>query len=103
MTRQQRIQICLLETLTPLLLDVQNESKFHQVPDGSETHFKITIVSEKFKDKSRIMRHRQLNDLLEAELKSGLHALSLYLYSPEEWEKIQGQIPHSPACRNREK
>jgi BolA protein len=103
MTRQQRIQACLLETLTPILLEVQNESNYHQVPVNSETHFKVTVVSDKFENTSRVMRHRWINDLLATELKSGLHALSLHLYTPAEWDTKQGQVPNSPACKNRDK
>lgn len=82
-------------------MEVQNESKFHQVPKDSETHFKVILVSEQFSGQSRIMRHRWLNTLLEAELKSGLHALSLHLYTPQEWEKQREKMLNSPACRNR--
>lgn len=102
MTRQERIQTCLLETLAPKFIEVQNESKFHQVTEGSETHFKVILVSEKFTGLSRIMRHRWLNTLLDSELQSGLHALSLHLYTPEDWEKLHETTPNSPACRNRE-
>lgn len=31
-------------------VEVVNESYMHNVPKGSETHFKVLVVSEKFKD-----------------------------------------------------
>lgn len=38
-----------LETvLKPLYCNIINESYMHNVPKGSETHFKVVIVSEKF-------------------------------------------------------
>ena len=47
------------------------------------THFKIKIVSKKFKGKSRIERHRMVNNILEDEFKKGLHALTLSLSDVE--------------------
>jgi BolA protein len=38
----------LTETLSPVHLDVLNESYMHNVPRGSETHFKVVVVSDKF-------------------------------------------------------
>lgn len=38
----------LTETLNPVHLDVLNESYMHNVPRGSETHFKVVVVSDKF-------------------------------------------------------
>jgi stress-induced morphogen len=49
----------------------------HSVPKGSETHFKVVIVSDMFKEKSLLERHRTVNQLLDDELKSGVHALSI--------------------------
>ncbi|XP_026671182.1 DNA-binding transcriptional regulator BolA isoform X4 [Ceratina calcarata] len=73
------------ESLNPLVLQIINESYMHNVPSGSETHFKIVVVSELFEDKSLIKRHRMINQLLESELQNGVHALSiihLLLFSP---------------------
>jgi BolA protein len=101
MTRKLRMETCLTKRLTPLLLEVQNESNTHQVPKGSETHFKVVIVSEAFHTLTRIARHRLVNDLLSNEFKEGLHALSLHLYTPEEWDKNTKGVLASPACRNK--
>lgn len=49
----------------------------HSVPKGSETHFKVVVVSDQFKDKTLLDRHRAVNQLLDEELKSGVHALSI--------------------------
>ncbi|EDQ87104.1 uncharacterized protein MONBRDRAFT_38125, partial [Monosiga brevicollis MX1] len=38
----------LTERFQPTTLDVKNESYMHSVPRGSETHFKVTIVSDQF-------------------------------------------------------
>jgi BolA protein len=38
----------LTEALNPVQLDIFNESYMHNVPPGSETHFKVVVVSDKF-------------------------------------------------------
>ena len=48
MTIQQRIETKLKETLAPSHLEVINESHMHNVPKGSETHFKVVVVSGRF-------------------------------------------------------
>ena len=56
-------------TFDPIHMDILNESYMHNVPKGSETHFKVIIVSEKFKEmKNLIQRHRAVNDTLAEEL-----------------------------------
>ena len=55
----------------PLHLEVINESKNHNVPKNSETHFKVVVVSTKFDGLKLIERHRAVNTLLRDELKTG--------------------------------
>ena len=73
--------------LNPELIEIKDESHLHanHNPSAKEggTHFKIKIVSKKFKGKSRIERHRIVNDILENEFKKGLHALTLSLSDVE--------------------
>lgn len=100
MTRKSRIEQTLLTHLQPQHLDVINESDKHHVPKGSETHFKLILVSSRFQDLSRIARHQLIYGLLADELKHGLHALSLHLSTPAEWQAQQQSVPASPACRD---
>ncbi|XP_017883768.1 bolA-like protein DDB_G0274169 isoform X3 [Ceratina calcarata] len=86
------------ESLNPLVLQIINESYMHNVPSGSETHFKIVVVSELFEDKSLIKRHRMINQLLESELQNGVHALSIIAKTPGQWTENKG-IESSPKCR----
>lgn len=44
-------------SLKPRYCDVINESYMHNVPKGSETHFKVVIVSDKF-DKQPLIKVR---------------------------------------------
>ena len=101
MSRSQRIIDVLTNALTLDSLTVLNESNQHHVPVGSETHFKIVAVSKQFNAVSRIERHRLVNTLLKQELATGLHALSLCLYTPEEWIQHKKTAPRSPVCHNK--
>ena len=73
--------------LNPELIEIKDESHLHanHNPSAKEggTHFKIKIISKKFKGKSRIEKHRIVNDILENEFKKGLHALTLSLSDVE--------------------
>ena len=51
---------------------------------GTQDHWKATIVSAAFRDKSLIQRHRLVNAALAEELKGPIHALTLDVKTPEE-------------------
>ncbi|KTC83194.1 BolA family protein [Legionella cincinnatiensis] len=99
MSRKNRIEELLNQELTPVYLNVIDESANHHVPEGAQTHFKVTVVSFHFNDLSRIARHRLLNHLLHKEFEFGLHALSMHLFTPNEWEKRNKTVLQSPACK----
>ena len=69
---------------------------------GSETHFKLVAVGDVFVQKSRIQRHRMINAMLQVEFESGMHACSMHLFTPEEWE-ASSDVPDSPECVNARK
>lgn len=100
MHRSERIQTILTHTFNPQLLQIENESHRHQVPKESETHFKVMMVSDCFHNLNRIARHRLIHSALKEELATGLHALTLSLFTPEEWEKHSGDLPKSPPCHH---
>jgi BolA protein len=79
-------------------LQVDNESHMHNVAPGSESHFKVTIVSESFADQMLIKRHRMVNSALRQELQQ-IHALALHTLTPQEWQARSGQVADSPKCR----
>ncbi|MEE9332670.1 MAG: BolA/IbaG family iron-sulfur metabolism protein [Granulosicoccaceae bacterium] len=99
MTTAQLINDKIVDEFQPIYLDVINESDNHNVPVGSESHFKLVVVSEAFTDTSLIQRHRGINKLLADQLAGAIHALSLHTHTPEEWEKRGGSVPTSPPCR----
>ena len=87
-----------LAVLAPTQLSVINESHQHNVPANSETHFKIVMVSPQFADMRQVARHQQIYQLLGDELKGGVHALALHLFTEQEWQAKNGQAPASPDC-----
>jgi BolA protein len=78
----------LMISLRPTRLDVVNESHLHaghrSSPGTGESHFRVLIVSEDFTGKSRVERHRMVNDLLSDELKKAVHALAIKACAPGE-------------------
>ena len=99
MTVQSGIEHKIQGALRPVFLQVANESHMHNVPSGSESHFKVTVVSAEFDGKLPLARHRVLNQLLKEELEGPVHALSLHTFTPEEWQERQGQTRNSPPCQ----
>ncbi|XP_046580659.1 DNA-binding transcriptional regulator BolA-like isoform X1 [Haliotis rubra] len=89
----------LADAFQPEVLEVINESHMHNVPKGSESHFKVLVVSEKFSNQPLIKRHRMVNDTLQQELKTQIHALSILAKTPEQWNTSEQKIGQSPPCR----
>ena len=87
-----------LAALEPIHLEVLNESGNHNVPAGSESHFKVVLVADVFRGKGLLARHRLVNELLEDELAGPVHALSLNTLSGEEWFDRGGESRRSPEC-----
>jgi BolA protein len=98
MNRSQRIQAKISDELSPMHLEVIDESHMHSVPKGAESHFKLIVVSEQFAGHQLLGRHRLINKLLDDELGAGLHALALHTWTPEEWFEKGGIAPDSPEC-----
>jgi len=82
-----------------LHLEVVNESVNHNVPPGSESHFKVVIVSDEFVSLSLIARHRLIYTVLSAEIMDNIHALTIHAYTGDDWSERQGTSPMSPPCR----
>ncbi len=98
MTVQENIEGKIQAALGPVHLEVINESHMHSVPPGSESHFKLVIVSPAFDDLTQVQRHRKVNGILAHELENGLHALSMETHTTGEWEKRGGRTLTSPQC-----
>ena len=98
MSMQATIEQKLASEFSTDYLQVDNESHMHNVAPGSESHFKVTIVSESFADQMLIKRHRMVNSALRQELQQ-IHALALHTLTPKEWQERGGQVAASPKCR----
>ena len=98
MSMQSQIETKLAEGLSVRHLEVLNESNNHNVPPGSESHFKLVVVAPEFEGKTLINRHRLVNQILAEELKGPVHALAMHTYTEAEWNKLSGNAPMSPPC-----
>ncbi|BFZ03147.1 hypothetical protein BsWGS_06185 [Bradybaena similaris] len=88
----------LSEALKPEHLEVINESYMHNVPKGTESHFKVVVVSSAFENVKRIDKHKLVHKALQELLDSSIHALSIVAKTPQEWETSK-DVGQSPACR----
>ena len=89
---REQIEAKLRAAFDPMYLEVVDESYRHNVPAGSESHFKVVLVSDRFTGE------RFLNRLTE-ELSNTVHALALHTYTIKEWEALQDTVFASPPCR----
>lgn len=97
-TREIRMKTLLQRALPDAEVYLENESHMHSVPNDSETHFKLLIVSDQFEGLSKVARQRLVYSHLDTEFKSGLHALTLRAVSFEERKNGQGDNFVSPEC-----
>jgi BolA family transcriptional regulator, general stress-responsive regulator len=88
MSVEATIREKLQQAFQPIRLDVINESHLHaghrSSPGTGESHFRVLIVSALFAGKSRLQRHRLVNETLSAELAGKVHALALEVRAPGE-------------------
>ena len=87
------------DKLSPSVLNIINESFMHNVPTGSESHFKLIVVSEVFKDLTNVKRHqliyRTLNEIMDE-----IHALSIHAFDEKEYN-ANPVVIDSPNCANK--
>ncbi|KAG0706146.1 bola-like protein-domain-containing protein [Suillus ampliporus] len=95
------VENAMREKLTTLLqpskLIITNESQLHrhhaamrsQGGGNGETHFAVQVISDAFKGKNTVQRHRLVYSALSDEFSQGLHALSLNTKTAEEAQKFQ--------------
>lgn len=98
MSRKETITTILQQQFQPMLVEVVDESHMHDVPEGAESHFKVTLVCDRFDGEPLIRRHRAVNEALSELLSGDIHALALHTMSPQEWFDKGGEAPESPPC-----
>ncbi|AEF54769.1 BolA family protein [Marinomonas posidonica] len=98
---QQQIHQRLLESLDVHHLILENESHMHNVPVGSESHFKLVMISNDFIGKRLVQRHQLIYASLQEEMQH-IHALAMHLYTLDEWQDREQSAPLSPKCHGGE-
>lgn len=95
-----RIHDRLRDALEPQHVELVDESHMHSGP-AKETHFNLVVVSEAFAGKRLLQRHRLVYDALDAELRDGVHALTMKTLTPDQHAAAgDGAAANvSPACR----
>ena len=85
----------LVSALSPTLLELEDDSWRHaghhheggmDAKPGGESHFNLTVVSDRFEGQGRVARQRTINALLAEELAGPVHALSIRALTPAESE-----------------
>ncbi|HEY3852152.1 MAG TPA: BolA family protein [Steroidobacteraceae bacterium] len=79
-TREERLRRRLIEEFRPIELHVDDESHLHAGHAGAAggaSHFRIRIVSEAFRGKLPVARHRMIYAALGDLMKSEIHALAI--------------------------
>ena len=86
MTVEATIRTKLSAAFQPAALEIVNESHLHHGHHGSpgtgESHYRVHIVAKAFAGKSRIERHRLVNEVLKDELAGPIHALAIKAEAP---------------------
>ena len=87
------------DKLSPSVLNLINESFMHNVPPGSESHFKLIVVSDVFKDLTKVKRHQLIYSTLN-KIMDEIHALSIYAFDENEYN-ANPVVIDSPNCANK--
>lgn len=96
--RIERLRQSIVRELTPEVVQITDESSGH-ARGGVHTHLRVLVVSAIFEGQSRVARHRVLNELAAAELRSGLHAFAVEALTPAQWlAQQQRAAVQSPPC-----
>ena len=89
MKRKSKIEKVIKDYFEPYyfsVLDVSEQHRGHQgFREGVESHFEIVIVSKIFNNKSKIERHRMVNQTLKEEYLSDLHSVTIRALTVEEF------------------
>ena len=77
-----------LAALEPLALELVDESAQHEghagARPGGNTHWRLTIVSQRFAGKPTVARHRMVYQALGELMQDPIHALAITARTPEE-------------------
>ena len=92
MNRKNKIEKMINNVFQPYFFSVKDVSEQHRghqsFKENIESHFELIIVSQKFDDKIKILRHRMINEGLKKEFLSDLHSVSIKAHTIDEYKKI---------------
>jgi BolA protein len=96
---EQILRQKIMAKISPALhFEVINESPNHGLQPEAEKHFRVVLVSPIFEGVARLERHRLVQDAVQDELRTHVHALSVQAYTPAEWSKKGATAFASPDC-----
>lgn len=98
MTVEEQLAQRLNNSFSPSWMELENESHQHSVPANSETHFRLVMVSDTFRDLRPVARHQRVYGELRDLLDGPIHALAMHLYDEGEWAARAAPAPASPDC-----
>ena len=89
MNTPEKIQKILQKKLSASKVEVLDESHLHaghsEAKNSGGGHYSVVVVSEIFKGKTALARHRMVYQALSEELKTSIHALAIKAYSLTEY------------------
>jgi BolA family transcriptional regulator, general stress-responsive regulator len=85
----QRLQEVLQDALSPIALEVQDDSHLHAGHAGAREgrHFTVHVVSAAFDGLTRVARHRLVYDAARTLIAEGIHALAIVARTPAETQR----------------
>ena len=92
------IETKLKEVLSPIHLEVINESYLHNVEPGRESHVRIVAISELFEGLNLVKRHQLIYAEIQEEIDGPIHALSIHTFTEQEWKERNEKAEASPDC-----
>jgi BolA protein len=88
--RVELIRLRLQDALSPVFLDVVDDSHKHAGHEGARDgrgHFSVEVVAAAFEGKLPLARHRLVYEAVGELMQSDIHALSIRARSPAEASK----------------
>ena len=84
--RVEKIRQALTARLTPLSLEIRDDSAKHAGHAGAREggHFSVTVVSDRFAGCTRMQRHQLVYEAVSELLRTDIHALSIQARTPQE-------------------
>ena len=82
----EQLRAALEQALMPRSLEIIDDSARHAGHAGARAggHFRVTLVAEAFRGRSRLERHRLVYDAVASLMQDGVHALNIVARAPDE-------------------